>query len=143
MDLKIDTDFENCLPMLSKEEYNDLKKNICKDGILSPILVWNRTIVDGHNRYKICKAHRIENIPIKEMTFSDKDEAVLWILTNQLGRRNLTDFQRNKVALKYEEVIAEQMKQKQVESGIAYGKGGKGVDQMNHTFEKRPLSEKS
>lgn len=36
--------------------------------------------------------------------------------------------------MKYEEVIAEQMKQKQVESGIAYGKGGKGVDQMNHTF---------
>lgn len=134
MELKIDTDFENCLPMLSKEEYNELEKNICKTGVLSPILIWNGTIVDGHNRYKICKAHRIENIPTKEMTFSDKDEAILWILRNQLGRRNLTDFQRNKVALKYEEVIAEQMKQKQVESGIAYGKGGKGVDQMNHTF---------
>ena len=117
MELKIDIDFENCLPMLSKEEYNELEKNICKNGILSPILIWDRTIVDGHNRYKICKAHRIENIPTKEMDFSSKSEAIEWILRNQLGRRNLTDFQRNKVALKYEEVIAEQMKQRMSERG--------------------------
>lgn len=117
MELKIEADFEKCLPMLDKETYNELEKSICKNGILSPILVWNGTIVDGHNRYKICKAHRIKNIPTKEMTFFDKEEAILWILTNQLGRRNLTDFQRNKVALKYEEMIAEQMKQKQL-SGL-------------------------
>lgn len=116
MELNIDTDFENCLPMLSKEEYNELEKNICKDGILSPILVWSGTIIDGHNRYKICKAHRIENIPTKEMKFSSKSQVIEWILRNQLGRRNLTDFQRNKVALKYEEVIAEQMKERQATS---------------------------
>lgn len=88
MELKIDADFESCLPMLSKEEYNELEKGICKNGILSPILVWNGIIVDGHNRYKICKAHRIENIPIKEMKFSSKSEVIEWILRNQLGRRN-------------------------------------------------------
>lgn len=142
MELKIDADFESCLPMLSKEEYNELEKGICKNGILSPILVWNGIIVDGHNRYKICKAHRIENIPIKEMKFSSKSEVIEWILRNQLGRRNLTDFQRNKVALKYEEMIAEQMKQKQVESGISYGKGGKGVDQMNHAFKEKTTKRK-
>lgn len=80
MELKIDMDFENCLPMLSKEEYSELEKNICKNGILSPVLIWNGTIIDGHNRYKICKAHGIENIPTKEMDFSSKSEAIEWIL---------------------------------------------------------------
>lgn len=139
MELKIDTDFENCLPMLSKEEYNELEKNICKNGILSPILIWDRTIVDGHNRYKICKAHRIENIPTKEMDFSSKSEAIEWILRNQLGRRNLTDFQRNKVALKYEEVIAEQMRERQVE------RGRQQAEFLNHSKSRpnEPLLEKS
>lgn len=139
MDLKIDTDFENCLPVLSKEEYNELEKNICKDGILSPVLVWNGTIIDGHNRYKICKAHRIENIPTKEMKFSSKSEVIEWILRNQLGRRNLTDFQRNKVALKYEEVIAEQMRERQVE------RGRQQAEFLNHSKSRpnEPLLEKS
>lgn len=32
-----------------------------------------------------------------------------------VGRRNLTDFQRNKIALKYEAVIAKRMKERQSE----------------------------
>lgn len=68
------------------------------------------------------------------MSFLSKDEAILWILTNQLGRRNLTDFQRNKVALKYEEVIAEQMKQRMSDGGgdKKSEKAKIGYDQMNH-----------
>lgn len=115
MELKIDADFESCLPMLSTAEYNELEKSIVKSGVFSPILVWNGAIVDGHNRYKICKARRIENIPIKEMNFSCKDEAIEWILRNQLGRRNLTDFHRNEIALKYEEIVKRRAKERQSE----------------------------
>lgn len=57
------------------------------------------------------------NIPTKEMNFSTKDEVIEWILRNQLGRRNLTDVQRNEVALRYEEVIDKQMKEKQSQNG--------------------------
>ena len=32
-----------------------------------------------------------------------------------VGRRNLTDFQRNEVALKYEKIISERMKERQTE----------------------------
>lgn len=35
----------------------------------------------------------------------------------QLSRRNLTDFQRNKIALKYEEVIAKRMRERQSAAG--------------------------
>lgn len=114
---KIDDDFKNCLPELSSEEYTELEKDIVKNGVLSPIVIWSGTIVDGHNRYAICQAHHITNIPTKEMNFTSKDEALEWILRNQLGRRNLNDFQRNQIALKYEAVIAARMKERMSDMG--------------------------
>lgn len=113
--MKIDNDFKNLLPELTAEEYTGLERDIVKHGILSPIILWNDTIIDGHNRYAIAQAHRMPDsvIPTKEIKFSSRDEAIAWILRHQLGRRNLTDFQRNEIALKHEEVIARQMKKRQ------------------------------
>lgn len=51
------------------------------------------------------------------MTFKDRNEAIVWMLRNQLGRRNLNDFQRNEVALKFQNVIAAQMKERMKENG--------------------------
>lgn len=122
--MKIDNDFKNLLPELTAEEYTGLERDIVKHGILSPIILWNDTIVDGHNRYAIAQAHRMPDsvIPTKEIKFSSRDEAIAWILRHQLGRRNLTDFQRNEIALKHEEVIARQMKERMSDGG----KGGSG-----------------
>ena len=117
--LRIDREFESLIAPLSDSEFAHLKQNILSDGCREPIAVWNGIIVDGHNRYKIC----VENsIPFQtvSMRFKDRSEAIMWMLKNQLGRRNLTDFQRNEVSLKYEKVIAEQMKEKQL-SGLKKG----------------------
>ena len=113
MKLSIDVDFKNILPPLTTTEYMELEKSIKEKGVLSPILVWNGYIVDGHNRYEICTTNGIDNFPIKEVEFNNKEEVLEWILSHQLGRRNLTDFQRNEVALKYQDVIAKRMKEKQ------------------------------
>lgn len=127
---KIDDDFKNCLPELSSEEYTELEKDIVKNGVLSPIVIWSGTIVDGHNRYAICQAHHITNIPTKEMNFTSKDEALEWILRNQLGRRNLDDFHRVQIALKYESVIAARMKERQGNRNDL-----RHLDQMNQKLE--------
>lgn len=115
MKLNIDFDFKNILPPLTTTEYMELEKSIKEKGVLSPILVWNGYIVDGHNRYEICTTNGIDNFPIKEVEFNNKEEVLEWILSHQLGRRNLTDFQRNEVALKYERIISERMKERQAE----------------------------
>ena len=112
MKLSIDVDFKNILPPLTTTEYMELEKSIKEKGVLSPILVWNGYIVDGHNRYEICTTNGIDNFPIKEVEFNNKEEALEWILSHQLGRRNLTDFQRNEVALKYEQIISERMRER-------------------------------
>ena len=78
--LKIDEDFKNLIRPLSQDEYLQLEANLLLDGI----------IVDGHNRYEICKKHNIPfNVQPKE--FDCREEVIIWICSNQLGRRNISD----------------------------------------------------
>lgn len=94
-ELIIDKEFRDKIPPLTQEEFDQLRENIINDGeVYEPIVVWNGTIIDGHNRWKIIQ--EFPNIPfrIKEMSFSDKWEAFNWMYSKQLGRRNLTDEQR-------------------------------------------------
>ena len=116
-ELRIDNDYKSCLPDLSVEEYTNLEKNIIKHGVISPIVIWDKTIIDGHNRYSICKAHGIKEVPVKEIEFDSKESALEWILGNQLSRRNLSDYQKNVIALKYKEVIAAKMKERMSAGG--------------------------
>ncbi len=100
--LKIDEDFKNLIRPLLKQEYLQLEANILEDGCRDPITVWNRTIVDGHNRYEICKRHGIP-FRIHKISFSCREEAIAWICANQLGRRNLTEETRKfLIGLQYE-----------------------------------------
>jgi len=95
MNLKIDPEFQNKIPPLTDAEFAQLEENILNDGeVCEPIVVWNDTIVDGHNRWKIILANPWLTYRVKEMNFADKWEAFDWMYKNQLGRRNLTDEQK-------------------------------------------------
>ena len=104
MELKIDPEFAGKIPPLTEEEFRQLETNILEDGrILSPLIVWNGTIVDGHNRYRILQEHTELSFEIYEREFKDRYEAIIWICRNQLGRRNLTPAQRkNLIGKQYE-----------------------------------------
>lgn len=114
MKLKIDKEFEKLIPPLQDTEFSGLTKSILKYGCQEPIEIWNNTIIDGHNRYKICKAN---NIPfeVREMEFLDRGEALVYIIEKQFGRRNLLPFQRSELALKMKNVIQAKAKEKQAE----------------------------
>lgn len=93
--LKIDPEFQAKIPPLSEAEFKQLEENILRDGeVYDPIVIWNGTIVDGHNRYRIIQDHPWLEWRVREMQFADKWEAFDWMCANQLGRRNLTDEQR-------------------------------------------------
>ena len=52
INLKIDPEFQSQIPPLTDDEFKQLEENILKEGkLLSPLIVWNNTLVDGHNRY--------------------------------------------------------------------------------------------
>ena len=88
--IKIDEEFKNLIRPLRQKEYLQLEENIRNDGCLEPIVLWNNTIIDGHNRYEICTRH---NIPfnVRHVKFSCREEAIAWICKNQLGRRNISE----------------------------------------------------
>ena len=89
--LKIDPEFQSKIPPLTFEELNLLEANILEEGrILSPLIIWNGLIVDGHNRFAILKNHPEIEYTVLEKEFANRYEAIVWICKNQLGRRNLT-----------------------------------------------------
>ena len=91
--LIIDPEFESLVPPLSQEEYSQLEANILRDGCRDPITIWDNVILDGHNRYKICRQHDIL-FNVNPILIENRDEAISWICSNQMGRRNLTDERR-------------------------------------------------
>lgn len=96
--LKIDPEFRDKIPALTEAEFEQLKENILSDGeVYEPIVTWNDTIVDGHNRWRIiCENWELlkDKFRTKPMDFADKWEAFEWMYKKQLGRRNLTEEQK-------------------------------------------------
>ena len=103
-DLTVDPEFRDLIPPLNEEELKLLEESLVADGCESPLIVWNGVIVDGHNRYAICRKHEIP-FAIQEKNFSSRDDAMLWMLRNQLGRRNLNNYQRVELVLKFEPLV--------------------------------------
>ena len=114
----IDKEFAELIPPLTEEEYKGLEESLLSEGCRDAIVVWNDTLIDGHNRYRICTEH---NIPFQtvQRDFADRNAAMLWMIHNQLGRRNLLPYVRSDLALKLKPVIAEMAKEKQREAGGA------------------------
>jgi len=113
----IDPEFKNLIPPLAPEEREQLEQNIttsrkCHD----PIVVWEGVLLDGHNRFEICIKHGIE-FQIKEISLSSREDARVWIIENQLSRRNLTDAARIEMALLKVEILRKKAQRNQVIGG--------------------------
>jgi len=114
--LKIDPELRDFIPPLSGEEKKQLEDSLLKYGYKgSPIYVWKGRIVDGHNRYELCKKHNID-FPIEELDLGE-DATIIdimeWMINTQLGRRNLPPAQRLAVVEKFKKKIQEEAKEKQ------------------------------
>ena len=93
--LIIDPEFRDKIPPLTEDEFSLLEENILSDGaVFSPLIVWDGTILDGHNRYEIIQKHPELTYAVHNMSFANRYEALSWICKNQLGRRNLTPQQK-------------------------------------------------
>ncbi len=133
MELTIDLEFQNLIPKLTKEEYELLEKSILSEGCRDALVIWTNgksIIIDGHNRYEICQKNNIE-FAIKEISFLNRDEAKIWIIKNQFGRRNLDSLSRVELAKLLEDIYREKAKENQT---LSNGRGKKGclnLDNLN------------
>jgi hypothetical protein len=92
-DLHIATRLKKLLDPLTPEEKKQLKANIESDGeVLDPILFWNdgkkNVVIDGMHRWEIVRNTETK-FSTKKMNFASYEEAEIWVLDHQLGRRNL------------------------------------------------------
>ena len=94
------TEMEQLLPPLTEEQRETLQADILSNGCYAPIIVNDDlVIIDGHNRYSICKEH---DLPFGMVVFSFVDmlEAKQWALDTQKGRRNMEKWELGKIARK-------------------------------------------
>ena len=112
MELIINQELKELIPKLQQEEYQLLEKSIIEEGCRDSIIIWNNTIIDGHNRYEICTRN---NIPFKtqKMDFDNIENAKEWMINNQFSRRNLPLYQRAVLALKLKPIYEERAKENQ------------------------------
>jgi len=121
--LNINPVFRDLIQSLTADEFKQLEDNVLAEGIRDAIVVWNDTIVDGHNRYELAQKHSLQ-FDLHEVDFNSQDEAVLWIIDNQLGRRNLTDFVKLELQQKRADVLYE--RGKSIKSEVAINRGFAG-----------------
>lgn len=114
--LTVDDDFRSLIPPLTDDEYSRLERSIIAEGVRDPIITWQGTIVDGHNRYRICQEHGIA-FKTAEIVFGSKDAAKIWIIENQFGRRNLNSYQKSVLALQLEPLYAAEARRRQIQGG--------------------------
>jgi len=91
-DITLDKEFQFLLPPLEESVYTQLEQSILQHGIRDPLVLWEGILIDGYNRYKISKEHDIPFNTVN-MEFPTRDEVIIWIITNQNNRRNLTPMQ--------------------------------------------------
>ncbi len=138
--MKIDTELSGLIRSLQPEEYEKLKESILAEGIRDPLVVWRGILVDGHHRYKIAQEYGLEFRTV-EIDLPDKEAAKEWIITNQLGRRNLTPME----ASYYRGKLYESRKQRQgTRTDLTFPQNGErlntaGQNVLLKTTQKCPL----
>lgn len=112
----INPEFRDLLDGLRSDERSGLEASIKADGCRDALIVWAEKgiLVDGHNRYAICNDLGITpRIELKH--FASHEDVLLWIIDNQMSRRNITEARRIALALRREPILAAKAKARQGE----------------------------
>jgi len=92
--LIIDPELQELIPPPGKEEINRLEESLIRDGCMDTLKAWQdkdrHILLDGHNRFNLCRKldipYRVEVVE----SVTSRYEAIQWMIDLQLARRNLT-----------------------------------------------------
>jgi ParB-like chromosome segregation protein Spo0J len=87
----------NVFPLIVGDEYDEFVEDVRKNGLLTPIMLYEGKILDGRNRYRACLDARVT--PQFEECAADIDPIALVVSLN-IHRRQLTTSQRAMIAAK-------------------------------------------
>jgi len=113
MDIVVNDALKAYIDPLTEDEYASLERSILTEGCRDALVLWGDVLVDGHNRYGICKKHDLPFQTLQSTLFQSLDDVHLWMIDQHLGRRSVSDFQRGVLALRKREILAERSAQSQ------------------------------
>lgn len=138
----IDPEFRALIPPLDEDEFSNLEDSLIAHGCMDPLVIWQEEniLLDGHNRHEICTRLRIPFDTI-EIELPDRLAARIWIRTNQMSRRNLSDGWKLELKLANKADLLEQGKAKKAHGKTAPGRtllsnNDKSVDDSKHNTQK-------
>jgi hypothetical protein len=131
-DCRVDEELRNLIPIATWDERADLEANVRQFGYLAPIIVWRNefgeiVILDGHARWELWRsaiANPNANVglaarepSVVELALADRDAVRLWIINNQLGRRNIANLDRIQLVAEREKILKRLAKARQSAGG--------------------------
>lgn len=120
-DITILSELELYIRKQTPEELEQFKASLKEEGIRDALIVTsldgNNVLIDGHHRFRVGKEVGITDFPTKQLELGTLEDIKIWMLKNQLGRRNLTDAERIYIATELMNFLSEKAQDNQ-KSGV-------------------------
>ena len=120
MDIVVLEELKAYIDPLTSDEYEALERSLLAEGCRDALVLWGDILVDGHNRYGICRKHDIAFSTVQNTRFQSMEDVHLWMIEQHLGRRSVSDYQRGVLALRKREILARRLQaQREAERAAA------------------------
>src|SRR4051812_31722942 len=106
MNIIVNDELRAYIDPLTPDEHQALERSILAEGCRDALVLWGDLLVDGHNRYGICRKHGLPFQTVQHTQFGSIEDVHLWMIDQHLGRRSVSDFQRGVLALRKKEIVA-------------------------------------
>ena len=108
MNIVVNEELKAYIDPLTPEEYEALERSILTEGCRDALVLWGDVLVDGHNRYGICRKHDLPFHTVQNTRFKTLEDVHLWMIDQHLGRRSISDYLRGVLALRKKDIVDEQ-----------------------------------
>jgi hypothetical protein len=94
-------------PLMSPAMLAELAEDIKAHGLLEPVIIHERQILDGRNRWLASEKAgvRVEDIKVRKFSPADDQTVAEWVVSKNIKRRHLTPSQLNMLGAKLAEMI--------------------------------------
>jgi hypothetical protein len=97
--IRVDAKIEALIPLLNEDQLAILEESLIAEGrALSSLWLWGDLLVDGHNRFRLCKQHKLpyEVTQVYEDA-EDIEDVMDRIRRDSLARRHMTPLEQSKI----------------------------------------------
>ena len=133
----------NIFPAMTQTEIVELRDDIDIHGLLEPIWIHHECgrVIDGRHRAMACEMLLME--PDTRTWTGDEADLVAFVVSLNMRRRHMSTGQKAVAALAAEKIEGERAKERMRQGGENFGKGAKGVANLQYPIEQGKAAEKA